>query len=69
MTNHENAERLRVEYITNSHPESKTRNICKARKNWDGCDYADVYAGSGLECWKQGTNHNCIKCERSKTNV
>lgn len=68
MTNHENAERLRIEYITHIHPESKTRNICTAQKYWNGCDYADDYAGAGLECWKQGDKHNCIRCRRMKVN-
>ena len=64
MTDFENAEQLRKIYLLENHPESKTRNICKAKRNWNGCDYCDVYAGSGLECWKQGAKHNCFHCER-----
>ena len=66
MTDYKNAERLRKIYITENHTESKVRNICRASKNWNGCDYCDVYAGSGLECWKQGKEHKCCKCERVK---
>lgn len=64
MTNTTNAERLRAAYLRNQHAESKARNICTARRNWNGCDYADIYAGAGLECWKQGALHACIRCER-----
>lgn len=64
MTNYENAEKLREKYISEPHTESKIRNICRAKRNWNGCDYCDVYAGSGLECWKQGKKHNCCGCER-----
>lgn len=66
MTNRENAERLRKIYLLDSHPETKKRNICTARRNWDGCNYCDIYAGAGLECWKQGAPHWCIKCEERK---
>ena len=64
MTNTTNAEKLRATYLQHTHSESKMRNICTARRNWNGCDYADIYAGAGLECWKQGAPHNCIRCER-----
>lgn len=64
MTDQNNAERLRAIYLANYHPESKTRNICTARRNWNGCNYADIYAGAGCECWKQGAKHTCIRCER-----
>lgn len=66
MTNTTNAERLRAVYLQNMHAESKTRNMCTARRHWNGCDYADIYAGAGLECWKQGAAHACIRCERKK---
>jgi len=63
MTDHQNAERLRQEYL--SHPQRKTVvNICKARPNWNGCDYCDIYSGAGLECWKQNAPHNCCYCEQ-----
>lgn len=62
MTDKANAERLRAIYLANAHPENKIRNICTARRNWNGCDYADIYAGAGLECWKQGEKHICIRC-------
>ena len=44
------------------------KNICRAIPNWNGCDYCDVYAGSGIECWKQGNKHNCCHCERVNVN-
>ena len=62
MTNYENAEKLRDYY--NSHKSRKNvTNICRATPNWNGCDYCDVYSGTGLPCWKQDGKHNCIKCE------
>ena len=61
MTDYTNAERLRKEYL-NGPQNTKKKNICKARRNWNGCDYCDVYAGCGLECWKQGEKHNCCYC-------
>ena len=65
MTDYKNAERLHDYYLT--HKKQKTVvNICRARKNWNGCDYCDVYAGSGLECWKQTGPHYCVHCERVK---
>lgn len=65
MINYENAENLRKYYIT--HESRKTViNMCSARKNWNGCDYCDVYAGSGLPCWKQDGKHNCCHCTEIK---
>ena len=61
MTDFENAERLRKHYLTHKKRQNKT-NICQAQKNWNGCDYCDVYSGCGLECWKQDGKHNCVKC-------
>ena len=61
MTNYENAEKLRKYYLTHKKRQNKT-NICQARKNWNGCDYCDVYSSCGLECWKQDEKHNCIYC-------
>jgi hypothetical protein len=68
MTNYSNAERLRREHDKHNTLEHNYKfiNICRARPSWDGCDYCDVYGGSGLECWKQGSAHNCVKCERKK---
>lgn len=66
MTDYENAEKLRAEYLKNTHPEQNERNICRGRRNWNVCDYGNVYAGSGLECWKQGAPHWCVYCERVK---
>lgn len=63
MTNYENAERLRAYFLTHS-GQKHIINICTAKKNWNGCDYCDVYAGSGMPCWKQDGKHNCIRCER-----
>ncbi len=64
-TNYANAERLRKHYLT-AEPRKVTRNICIGRRNWDVCDYGDVYAGTGLECWKQDGKHACCKLvERS----
>lgn len=65
MTNYENAERLRKEYLTRK-PDKTMVNICTARRDWNGCDYCDVYAGAGLECWKQDGKHNCIRCSRQE---
>ena len=60
MTNIENAENLRRYYLTHDKRKNKT-NICTARKNWNGCDYCDIYAGCGCECWKQDSSHNCVR--------
>lgn len=60
MTNFVNAEKLRAEYLTRPARKSVV-NICNARPNWNGCDYCDVYAGCGSECWKQDGKHNCIR--------
>lgn len=62
MTDLINAERLRKEYL-NGPQNAKKKNICRAKRNWNGCDYCDVYAGYGLECWKQGKPHNCCHCQ------
>lgn len=60
-----NARKLREYYL--SHPKRKgITNICRARVNWNGCDYCDTYSGSGCECWKQDAKHNCIYCEEVK---
>ena len=50
MTNLENAERLRKAYLQSTNTKHKVKNICRAIPNWNGCDYCDVYAGSGIEC-------------------
>ena len=62
MTDYNNAERLR-EYYLKHDPRKTAVNMCRAVRNWNGCDYCDVYAGSGLECWKQDGKHNCCKVE------
>lgn len=62
MTDFANAEILRKYYLL--HPVKEEKNICRARPNWNGCDYCDVYAGAGLPCWKQDGKHNCCHCER-----
>ena len=65
MTDLNNAERLREEYLTR--PARKTvKNICNAVPNWTGCDYCDVYAGPGLECWKQNAKHTCVYVTEEK---
>lgn len=61
MTDRQNAERLRAEYLTRPRRKNLV-NICTARRNWNGCDYADIYAGAGLECWKQNGKHDCVRC-------
>ncbi len=66
MTNLANAEQLRKIYLLAPHPEAKKRNICRASRNWNGCDYCDMYAGNGLECWKQGKKHFCCYCEQKE---
>lgn len=63
-----NAERLRKLYVTQK-PRKTLVNICTARRNWDGCDFCDVYAGCGLECWEQTKRHDCCKCEQRKREV
>ncbi len=68
MTNFENAERLKIYNDTH-----KTRknivNICTGKRNWNGCDYCDIYSGSGLECWKQDGKHNCVRCQEREKSV
>lgn len=65
MTDHANAERLYKEYVTR--PQRKTvRNVCQARPNWNGCDFCDVYAGPGLDCWKQNAKHSCVHVREEK---
>ena len=67
MTDYKNAEKLREKYITQ--PRRKTiKNICMGRPNWNGCDYCDVYAGPGLECWKQDGKHTCVHVREEKIN-
>lgn len=70
MTDYTNAENLRRDHDRHNTQEYNYKfiNICKARPNWDGCDYCDVYGGCGLECWKQGRAHNCVKCCREERN-
>lgn len=63
MTDYKNAESLRREYLTRT-PRKTVVNICTRTPNWNGCDYCDVYAGNGLECWKQDGPHNCIGCKQ-----
>lgn len=67
MTETMNAEKLRDYYLT--HPARKSVvNICTGRRNWNVCDYGDIYAGAGLECWKQDGKHRCIRCtEKERT--
>lgn len=67
MTDFENAEKLRKEHLTRR-ARKTIKNICKARPNWNGCDYCDVYAGPGLECWKQDGPHKCVFVVEVKTN-
>lgn len=62
MTDTANAERLRTYYLTHQKRKAVV-NICRARRDWNGCDYCDIYSGSGCECWKQDARHNCIHCE------
>lgn len=65
MTDFTNAERLRAEYLTRT-ARKNVVNICTGRRNWNVCDYGDVYAGAGCECWKQDGPHNCIHCMQMK---
>ena len=65
MTDYANAERLRRYYLTHKQRQGVT-NICRALPNWNGCDYCDIYAGAGLECWKQDGQHDCRKVEAVK---
>lgn len=59
MTDYKNAERLREKYLACIHRKTVV-NVCTARRNWNGCDYCDVYSGSGCEYWKQDGKHNCV---------
>jgi hypothetical protein len=61
MIDYKNAESLRTAYLSNE-KHARFVNVCTAKRNWNGCDYCDVYSGRGLECWKQGTVHNCVHC-------
>lgn len=61
MTNLENAEQLRKYYLTHEQRKNSV-NICTGRRNWNVCDYGDVYAGAGLPCWKQDGKHWCARC-------
>ena len=65
MTDYQNAESLRREYLTRT-PRKTLVNVCKARPRWNGCDYCDVYSGTGLECWKQDAPHNCYYCKQEQ---
>lgn len=59
MTDIKNAEKLYKEYLTR--PARKTiRNVCNAYPNFTGCDFCDLYAGPGKDCWKQNATHKCI---------
>lgn len=62
MTNFENAERLRKLYLSRT-PRKGKKNICQALPKWNGCDYCDIYAGRGLECWEQTKKHNRCHCK------
>ena len=61
MTDFKNAEQQRKIYLKNP---GTCSHICKARPNWDGCDYCDVYGG-GL-CWNQRGGRYCCYCEIKK---
>lgn len=63
MTDLINAERLREYFLTHEH-NNKYVNVCDGLPNWNVCDYGDIYAGKGLECWKQDGKHDCIRCKR-----
>ena len=65
MTDYANAEKLRDYYNTHN-PRKSVVNICTRRPNWNGCDYCDVYAGSGMECWKQDGKHYCVGCREER---
>lgn len=68
MTDYANAERLRAYYLSHKPMKSKV-NICTRRPNWNGCDYCDVYSGSGCECWKQDGKHDCIGCREESRRI
>ena len=40
-TNVNNAERLRSYFLSHKQRENII-NVCRARPNWDGCDYCDL---------------------------
>lgn len=62
MTDYANAEKMRTYYIM--HPVKVEKNICTGRRDWNVCDYGDIYAGAGLPCWKQDGPHYCAWCHR-----
>lgn len=68
MTNTTAAEECRKYYLTHT-PRKATINICHAMPNWSGCSYCDIYAGPGLECWKQDGPHHCCKCTEERRGV
>lgn len=67
MTDYVNAEKLRDEYLKRK-ARKNVVNICTARRNWNGCDYCDVYAGMNMECWKQDEKHFCCHCMEVRRN-
>lgn len=67
-TNIKNAERLRSYFLSRKQRKDVV-NVCRAMPNWDGCDYCDLYAGSGFPCWKQDGKSNCCKVEEVKNVV
>lgn len=64
-TNVNNAERLRSYFLSHKQRENII-NVCRARPNWDGCDYCDLYSGSGLPCWKKMINIIVANQRKSK---
>ena len=46
-TNVNNAERLRSYFLSHKQMEN-TINVCRARPNWDGCDYCDYIQVQGF---------------------
>lgn len=64
-TKEENADRL--ERLNRTQNKRKNVvNICRARGNWNACDYIDynkqAFSTNGQECWKQDTDHTCCHC-------
>lgn len=65
MTDLKAAEECRKYYLTHT-PRKTVVNICQGTPNWSCCSYGDIYAGAGMECWKQDGPHNCCKCTEVK---
>ena len=65
-TNVNNAERLRSYFLSHKQRENII-NVCRARPNWDGCDYCDLLFRFRASMLEEDDKHNCCKLEEIKT--